>query len=181
MNRLWKATLVLGLLLAGLWWQALVGVIMPLHPPYENFVYLAALVVLGFTLFAMLARSMSYVQAFHNHIRVVTPFLRLKVSYSRVRSVRPAEFHKLFPPAEAGWAERRFLEPFYPLTVVFVELSRYPLPRGLLRLFLPPQMFYPQSRGLVFVVEDWMALSTEIESFRGQWMETQKPARERVW
>ena len=166
-DRLWKATLILGLLLAGVWWQGQLDFILPISPQIDPWVLLAALVVLMFSLFAMLARNMGYVQARQDHLRLVTPFLRLKISYRRIRSVHPAEFHQLYPPAEAGWAERRLLEPFYGDTAVVVELDAYPLSPGMLRFFLPPQMFYTQGPGFVFIVTDWMALSTEVDSMRG--------------
>lgn len=169
MDRLWKATLVLGLLLAGLWWQGGVGLIVPLDALGDAAVFVGAIVVLGITLFAIVARYMTYVQAFSDHVRVVTPFLRLKISYRRVRSVRPVEFHQLFKPAAFTWSERRFLEPYIGQTVVVLELFSYPLPRRVLRFFLPPYFFHPQMIGFVLVVADWMALSTEIDSLRGAW------------
>ena len=75
----------------------------------------------------------------------------------------------MFPPSEATWTERALLEPFYSKTAVVVELFNYPISPAILRLFLPPQMFHPQKIGLVFVVADWMALSTEIDSLFGDW------------
>jgi hypothetical protein len=125
----------------------------------------------------MLARYMSYVRAHADHLRVVTPFLRLKISYHRIRSVRFAEFHKLFPPQDFSWAEERFLAPYIRETVIVVDLDDYPLPYSFLRLFLPTQMFSPQGTGLVFIVSDWMELSTEVDSYRGEWMETRKYTR----
>ena len=169
MDRLWGAAMVLGLLLAGIWWQANVGSFIPVNVKTETWVYVASLVALVFSLFALLARRMGYVQAFPNHLRVVTPFLRLKISYRRFRSVHPEEYHKLFPPLEASWAERSILAPFYPKTAVIVELYNYPLPPVILRFFLPEQMFHPQKIGLVLVVDDWMAMSTEIDSLFGDW------------
>ena len=177
MDRLWKATLVLGLLLAGVWWQEAGGIGVVLAAPWDGALFVAALVALAFTLFALVARSMSYVQARSDHLRIVTPFLRLNTSYRRLRSVHPAEFHQLFPPQKTGWASRRFLEPFYGKTAVVVELDGYPMPPLLLRLFLAPQTFYPQTPGYVFMVSDWMALSTEIDSLRGAWLESRKPER----
>ncbi len=169
MDRLWAATLVLGLLLAGVWWQAIGGWFIPLSIVTETWVYMAALVVLLFSIFALLARRMGFVQAYADHLRLVTPFLRLKVSYRRVRSVHLAEFSKLFPPNQTGWAEQRLLMPFYGQTAVLVELYEYPLSPGVLRFFLPRQMFHPQMTGLVLMVDDWMALSTEIDSLFGDW------------
>jgi P2-related tail formation protein len=45
-------------------------------------------------------------------------------------------------------------------------------------------MFSPQSSGFVFVVPDWMAFSTEVDSFRSAWMQAQKrriSKRSRGW
>jgi hypothetical protein len=169
MDRLWGPTLVLGLLLAGIWWQANLGSIIPVNVKTEIWVYVASLVVLAFTLFALLGRRMGYVQAFRNHLRVVTPFLRLKISYRRIRSVHPEEFHKMFPPSKGTWAERALLEPFYDQTAVVVELFSYPISPAVLRLFLPTQRVHPPKIGLVFVVADWMAMSTELDSLFGDW------------
>ncbi len=177
MDRVWGATLALGLLLAGVWWQAIGGWIIPISFSTETWVYVAALVVLVIGLFALLTRRMGYVQAHANHLRLSTPFLRLNISYRRVRSVRVAEFSKLFPPAAAGWAEKRLLMPFFGQSAVVIELYDYPLSPRVLRFFLPDQMFHPQMTGLVLMVEDWMALSTEIDSFFGDWQGSQRTYR----
>ena len=173
MDRLWGWTLVLGLLLAALWfiqywWDLSVF-------KTNNSVYLIAgsVVCLGFSLFAFLARSMAYVQAKADHIQIVTPFLKLKVSYRRVRSIHPTSFQSLFPPDKAGWLQQRFLEPFYGQTVVVVDLSTFPAKERSLRLFLPEQMFSPRGKGFVMVVPDWMEFSTELDSFNGRWLQTQ--------
>lgn len=169
MDRLWKPTLLLGLLLAGLWWQGAIGFIVPLDALGDAVVFVGALVVLGFTLYAILARHMNYVQAFSDHVRVVTPFLRMKISYRRIRSVRPVEFHHLYKPASLNWAEKRFLQPYFGETIVVMELFSYPLPPRTLRFFLPDYFFHPQMVGFVLIVADWMALTTEIDSLRGTW------------
>jgi hypothetical protein len=48
------------------------------------------------------------------------------------------------------------------------------LPPFFLRFFLAPQMFYKRGKGLVLLVPDWMALSTEIDTFVGAWLQVQK-------
>ena len=63
------------------------------------------------------------------------------------------------------------------MTVVVVELISYPLNRGMLRLFLPKLMFSKGMPGLVFLVPDWMALSTELDSLQGTWVQFQKKHR----
>jgi hypothetical protein len=135
------------------------------------------LVALAFAAFAYLARWMAYVQPRSDHLRVVTPFLNLKVSYRRVRSVHPSDFQQIFSPHETSWSQRNFLEPFFGMTVVVVELTSYPLKLGLLRMFLPRQMFSNGMPGLVLLVPDWMALSTELDTLKGIWLQFQKPRR----
>ncbi len=174
MDRLWAATLVLGLIVVALWWWS--GDIFPLLLEPFNTIVLAGgavLIMLAFLMFLM--RSMGYVQAGTDHLRVVTPFIRLKISYRRIRTTHPVEFHQLFPPSKAKWADRRLLAPFSGKTVLVVELSEFPIRQSVLRLFLPRVMFSPQAKGLVLVVKDWMALSTELESYLGVWQQKITP------
>lgn len=172
MDRLWSATLVLGLLLGFAWfWLWFNG--SPLLEHIDQVWLLAgAVFALCFSLFAFFSRSVAYVQPRSDHLRLVTPFLRLNISYRRIRSVHPAGFQHLFPPRESSWAQRRFLEPFYPKTAVVVDLVAYPMSPFLLRLFLARQMFSPRSKGFVLVVPDWMELSTELDSHLGVWSQS---------
>jgi hypothetical protein len=103
--------------------------------------------------------------------------LKLNVSYRRVRSVRPGEVVQLFPPKEQSWSQRRFLTTFYGKTAVTVELKGFPLSQTLLRLFLPPALFMPKGSGFVFIVEDWMKLSTEFDTRIGNWLNRQQHGR----
>jgi hypothetical protein len=176
MSRLWVATFVLGLLLALVWGWGWFYTTPLLLSGDNNWLAVAALVLLAFSLFAFLARNMAYVQPRRDHLRLVTPFLRTNISYRRMNNSKPVTFQQLFPPKEASWAQRRLLEPFYGKTAVVVDLSSYPLSPWLMRLFLAPQMFSPRSTGLVFLVPDWMAFSTELDSMKGSWV---KPADRR--
>jgi len=167
MDRLWKSTLFLGLILLGLWGWGWFSPLVLIEAQNSAWLLAGAGLVLGFTLFAFFGRNMAYVQAQPDHLRLVTPFLRTNISYRRVRSVHPANFQQLFPPNEARWAEKRLLEPFYGQTAVVVDLSDYPIPPVFLRLFLAPQMFSKSNKGFVLLVPDWMAFSTEMDTFRG--------------
>jgi hypothetical protein len=173
MDRLWQPTLALGLLLAAIWALAWFTPISILQPGNEMWLFVGAAGCLSFSLFALLARRVAYLQFHGDHLRLVTPFLRLNISYRRIRSVRSADFTQLFPPQKSSWAERSFLEPYYGRTVIVVELSAYPLPRGLLRLFLAPQMFSRQVTGFVLIVPDWMSFSAELDSRVDEWRRTQ--------
>ena len=177
MDRLWLATLILGLLLGFIWLWFWYSDLPLLTPGNETWLLAGSVVALGFTVFAFLSRTAAYVQPRGDHLRLVTPFLRLNISYRRIRSVHPASFQQLFPPNKVSWAQRSFLEPFFGKTAVVVELTSYPMSPLLLRLFLAPQMFSPQSHGFVFVIPDWMDFSTEIDTFRSAWMQLQSRQR----
>jgi hypothetical protein len=176
MSRLWLSTLILGLLLLVIWgWGWFYTT--PLLEDGENiWLAVAGLVSLAFALFALFGRSIAYVQPNRDHMRLVTPFLRMNISYRRLRNSHPAVFTQLFPPNEASWAQRSLLSPFYGKTAVVVELTDYPMNPRLMRFFLAPQMFSPRSKGLVILVPDWMLFSTELDSFRGSWIQSQKSA-----
>ena len=174
MNRLWGATFFLGLILLVVWGAIRIRKMAVLETEPTVWLLAGAAVCLAFGLFAFLARNMAYVQPRRDHLRLVTPFLRLNISYSRIRSTHPSSFYQLFPPQNASWGTRKFLEPFYGKTVVVVSLTGYPVNPTFLRLFLPAQMFSRQSKGFVLIVPDWMEFSTELESFRGNWLQAQK-------
>ena len=176
MDRILSAAAMLGLLVVVAWGWIYFGEPQRM-PDVTPWLIAGGLVALVFFAFAYLARWMAYVQARSDHLRVVTPFLNLKVSYRRVRSVHPSDFQQIFSPNQISWSQRNFLEPFFGMTVVIVELTSYPLKVGLLRLFLPKQMFSSGMPGLVLLVPDWMALSTELDTLQGIWRQFQKPRR----
>ncbi|MBW8010169.1 MAG: hypothetical protein FVQ83_02850 [Chloroflexi bacterium] len=168
MDRLWRINFLLDIVLWFTWYYRYLG------PTIDNFVLGSAVVVLVFTVFAISTRNMSYVQARQDHLRLVTPFMRLKISYRRIKSARPNEFVKIFSPRGLSWADKRFLRPYFSKTALSIILNGFPLPKPILRLFFPKHFFNPQEKyGLVIVVPDWMALSTEYESFQGAWKDKQ--------
>jgi hypothetical protein len=176
MNRLWKLTLVVGLMLLAIWWWSydLFPLLQPLH---EALLFAAAFIVLLLSAFTFLSRNMTYVQPYPDHLRLVTPFLRLKISYRRIRSVHPSQLQKLFPLENLSGDERRALEPFTNKTILLLELTDYPINPRILRLFLSKHTFNPVGTGLVFIVDDWMVLSTEIDSFIDLWRQAKSPPR----
>jgi hypothetical protein len=174
MDRLWIATLILGILLGVIWLWLWFSETPILETDNDIWLLAGAVGALGFTIFAFVVRNAAYIQPRHDHLRLVTPFLRLSISYKRIRGVHPAAFRQLYPPNQASWSQRSFLEPFYGKTAVVVDLVSYPLHPLLLRFFLSPQMFSSQSIGFVLLVPDWMSFSTELDSYRSSWMQTQK-------
>ena len=182
MDRLLQITLPFGLIMLT-WWEIsgrllpVVGYIPKIPSPYDEILFIGGFITLAFAVFAFFARNLAYVQAKTDHIRLTTPFLALKISYRRIHSVHPANFVQLFPPSEVKWHQRGSLTPFYGSTALVLELSGYPSSLRTLRLFLGSFMLLPKSVGFVLLVPDWMALSTEIESFLGAWREGQGRAR----
>jgi hypothetical protein len=171
MDRVWKYTLVLGIVLAA-------AARWPLLRERDIFgwssnIWITVTALLSFIIcgFAFFTRFMAYVQARESALMLYTPFLRLKISYRRIRSVHPVLLQQLFPPDKSSWAQQNFLEPFYGLTALVVDLRGYPMDPVLLRLFLPGQMFSPRSTGFVLMVKDWMKLSTEFDSLHGAWLQ----------
>jgi hypothetical protein len=174
MNRLWKVSLLLGLTFAFVWWRPSTEWILVSQRSGDIWIFVGAVVSVSFAIFALTTKNMCYVQAFPTHMRLVTPFLRLKISYRRLRKIHPIEFHKTYPPNELKWADRKFLTPFFGKTAIALELNDYPLSPVLLRLFLPARIFHPSMIGFVFVVENWIALSTELDSLHGNWREKRR-------
>jgi hypothetical protein len=177
MNRIWQASLTLAIVSAGAGMLALLEPVEVLGLSSDVWLFAAAVVALVLCLFAFVARYFAYVQAFASYVSIVTPFLRFRVAYSRVRGVRPSLVQQVFPEEELTWAQGRFLSAFIGKTALVMELKGFPLNPKLLKLFLPDVMFSPQSTGLVLVVPDWMKLSTEIASFQGAWMQLRKRGR----
>lgn len=163
MNRWAPAFLLLGAALLGIAWGLF-------HFGVEQWRWLGMASVGGLNLFAamlmLLLRRSAYVQPFKDHLRIVTPFLRLNVSYKRIRRTAPATMGSLFPPKSISSLQADIIEPLAKMTAIVVELSAYPMPPSALRLFLSPFFFKDKSPHFVLLVNDWMRFSAELESMR---------------
>ncbi|MBN2147102.1 MAG: hypothetical protein JW726_06920 [Anaerolineales bacterium] len=167
-NRLWKNTWPFGALLA-IFWLIKDWIGFPVAPLYDALIFLAASLILVFSLATFLARKLAYIQAYADHIRLVTPLFRMNISYRRVRGVHTASLEQLYPPKTTKGPDRRLLEPFYGSTVLLLEMKDYPISLRTLHFFFPRPMFSPKSTAFVVIVKDWMKLATEIDSMRGSW------------
>ncbi|MBI3760298.1 MAG: hypothetical protein HY260_00335 [Chloroflexi bacterium] len=119
---------------------------------------------------SLVARYLSFVQCFPNFVRIQTPLYRVVISYQRVTQVRPIIFKEMYPPSKQRWSQRRFLEPFFGLTAVGINLTGYPLSERWLRLWLNDYTFTRDIPGFMFLVGDWMSLSREIDGYRDRWL-----------
>jgi len=117
-------------------------------------------------IFFLVIRQIAYIQPFPGYIKLVTPFLRLNISYKRVLKTTISEVHLLFPPKQmSGWMKEIF-RPLANKTAIVIELKSYPLSPTILRMFLSRFFFKDKTSHFVILVQDWMGLSNEIESFR---------------
>lgn len=165
----WKITLGLGLVLGFAWWHASVGRIPFIPPPRDRWLFIGAAVSLAFTFFAFYASLVYYVQPFPNYFRLVTPFLRVNISYKRIKSVHPVDLRQLFPPNKQTSSTLSILGPYYGVTSAGVEMTSFPLDEKLLHVFIPKHVFLPHTKGLLLVIPNWLKFSTEIDAYRAAW------------
>lgn len=151
-----------------LWWFA--PRISIIYTPFRALALIPALISPVILAYAYLARRLAWVQCGPNHLRIQMPFYPLVISYSRIKGVRPKTFAQVFDPAEERVARQRWLRPYWGRTVLVVELSRYPFSKAWLRLWFSPYLLAPDVAGFVFLVEDWMTLSRQLDEFRTAWM-----------
>lgn len=166
LNRWWHATLALAIALIGVAW----GV--SFTPEGQAQPYLVYSVAgLGglafiFTLFLFIIRNAAYVRPFPTYLRLVTPFLRINISYRRFRGTTTSEMRALFPPSRlSGW-RREIIAPLSSMTAIVINLSEYPVSPTLLRWFLSPFFFKDKTPHLVILVKDWLRFSSELDSMR---------------
>jgi hypothetical protein len=176
-DRVWKASLALGIVFGVVVWFDLIYEISIFGISSKIWLFAVCTLALALGIFGYFARYFAYVKVFSDYFKVSTPFLRFRISFRRMRSVYPVLVQQLFPKEEAKWTERNFLEPFYGKTALVMELKGFPLNPVLLRLFLPAQMFSPRTTGFVIIVPDWMKLSTELDSFHGAWLQRESLRR----
>jgi hypothetical protein len=167
MDRWWPTLLCLALAMGALAWPFYADLYIRLTEPWK-WITLAGTGVVVFTAsMVMLAlRKSAYVQAFADHLELVTPLLRLKISYRRIQHTRSAGMAILFPPKTLRGTRRDIALPLLNRTAVVIEMHALPLPQTTLRMFLSPFFFKDASPHLVILVDDWMGFSTELDSLR---------------
>jgi len=167
MDRWWPALFFLGLALLALAWHFYAD---PYGRIAESWQWMTlagvAGVVIATSLVLLLARRAAYVQPFNDHLRLVTPLFRMKISYRRIRRTTTANLSALFPPKSMSGLKREIIEPLSSMTAVIVDLNAYPISPSILRWFLSPFFFKDKTPHLVLLVQNWMGFSTELESLR---------------
>lgn len=170
-SRMWQRWAWLCILITAasfvIWWAApRTTLIRPSLRPLTLIPALASMLILAY---AHLARRMAWVQCRSNQLYIRTPLHPLSVSYSRLKAVRPTTFAQVFDPDRERGTRRAWSYPYWNRTVIVVEISGYPIPKTWLRLWFSRYLLTPGSSGFVFLVDDWMALSRQLDDFRTNW------------
>ena len=165
-NRWWPAMIAIGL---GMFALAYSEYIQPISQfiswRWQLFAAIGGLsIFIG--LFFWVIRYFAYVQPYPNYLKLVTPFIRINISYKRIRRTTSSEMRNLFSlKSMSGWIQEIF-SPLANHTAVVIELSGYPISPVLLRLFLSRFFFKDKTPHFVILVKDWMRFSSELESMR---------------
>ncbi|MBT3189135.1 MAG: hypothetical protein HN736_04820 [Anaerolineae bacterium] len=167
LNRWYPATFALSIILFIFWWFQPVFL---KAPPKNGSQEFAVLMVSGLsllmTIFFFLMRKAAYVRAYGDHLRLVTPFLRMNISYKRIIKTRATEMSTLFQPSKLSTMRREAMGSLLSKTAIVVDLTTFPIPLPILRFFLSPFFFKDKTPHLVLLIDKWMSFSTEIESLR---------------
>ena len=136
--------------------------------PYRATLNVALIFTALVLVLSLLFRLRTYVQCLHSGLRLQFPFLRLTIPYTEIRSTRPTELYRMFPPDRQRWPQRYFLRALLGKTMVVIELEQLPRPKLWLRLWMSKYMLSPDRTGLVLAVQDWMAFRAELDEFRAR-------------
>jgi hypothetical protein len=183
LNRWWKFTLGIGVILVAL--AVGLRIISERLPQYhyllESDLTLWAVAGAGgyavlLSVFLIIIAKSAYVQPCANNLLLITPFLRMNISYRRIRKASSVEMKHLFPiNTYKGW-RWRVARSLAGKTAIVLEMQGWPLPHWVLNLFLSPFFFPDKTSRLALLVPKWMDFSMEMESFRSNWFDSQHQA-----
>lgn len=166
LNRWWPATLTLSLALLGVAWGVSFTPEGKAQPYLVDVTMGLAGIVFVFTVFLFFIRNAAYVRPYPTHLRLVTPFLRINISYKRFRGTKTSDMRALFPPDSlSGW-RKEIIAPLSSMTAIVINLSQFPVSPAILRLFLSPFFFKDKTPHFVILVKDWLRFSAELDSMR---------------
>jgi hypothetical protein len=181
LDRWWKFILGLGLALVGLAiGLRILSELLPqylfLSEPDLTFWMVAGLggfTVLLSVIVYLFAKS-AYVQPCPTHLRLITPFLKLNISYQLIIQASVVEMKHLFPiTSYKGW-RLRLARQLAVNTAIVLDLHGWPISYRVLAQFLCPFFFPDQSPLLALLVPNWMEFSMELDSLRSAWIKSQR-------
>jgi hypothetical protein len=153
----WPAVLTVGISAALLKWN-------PAKLEPYRLLLTIALICCGMVLvLTLLFRLRAYAICAEDGLRLRLPFYHLDIPYSEIKTVRPTELFRMYPPQEQTWTQRRFLEPLSDTTVLVIELDEFPERTAWLRLWMTKYMLCPDKVGLIVAVRAWMGFRAELD------------------
>jgi hypothetical protein len=166
LNRWWPALMAMGLGMFALAYSEYIDPLSQFLPwRWQVLVGVGVLAILVGVFFWMI-RFIAYIQPLPGHLKLVTPFMRINISYRRFKKTTTTEMRYLFPRKSlSGWMQD-IVSPLANKTAMVIDLNGYPVPALMLRLFLSRFFFKDKTPHLVILVEDWMRFSAELESMR---------------
>jgi hypothetical protein len=171
---LWRRWGSLGILVVvitlALWLMA--PQILPPHfgrSPLRHLILLAVGAGWALSLYGLMARGMAYVQCFPRYLRIQTPILPLNISYRRIEETRLVQIGKVFSFEQEKAARRTWPETYWGMTAVTIDLNSLPANEKWLRLWFDRYLFSPETRGFVFLVEDWQEFSRQLNAALGRY------------
>ncbi|MCP4536957.1 MAG: hypothetical protein GY832_07400 [Chloroflexi bacterium] len=187
-ERMWKRWAFPSILIIpasiALWWFA--PLLSITNDLYRALAFIPALIALFLLVFTFLSRSRAWVQCRANHLRIQTPLYPLVISYGRIKEVLPRPFSQVFDPSKEKSARRNWLSPYWGQTALVIKVSKYPIRKAWLRLWFSNYLLSSDTPGFVFLVDDWMALSRQVDDFRTTWgrhraKKRQEKLADRTW
>jgi hypothetical protein len=176
LNHWWRRILGIGIVLLLMvitlrWLPSAVPQYTPFQLPDQIlwFAGSVAIFTICIAIFLMAIRRAAYVQPCDAYLRLVTPFLRMNISYRRFIRASSVEMRQLFQLENLKGQKRNYFLPLARQTAIVLELKGWPMPRRVLSLFLSPFFFPDGAARLALLVPDWMKFSIELESYRSIW------------
>jgi len=166
LNRWWPALITLGLGMFALAYSEYIDPMTQFLP--WRWQVLAGIGVLAILVgvFFLVIKQIAYVQPLPGHLKIVTPFMRINISYKRFKKTTTTEMRYLFPRKSlSGWMQD-IVSPLATKTATVIDLNGFPISPFVLRLFLSRFFFKDKTPHLVILVNDWMRFSSELESMR---------------
>ncbi|MDQ2690669.1 MAG: hypothetical protein M3Y68_01410 [Chloroflexota bacterium] len=166
LNRWWPAMMAIGLGMFALAYSEYIAPLGRFLPwRWQLFAAIGGLAILTGVFFWVI-RFFAYVQPHPGYLKLATPFMRINISYKRIRKTTTTEMRYIFSSKSmSGWV-REIFSPLATKTALVIELSGYPISPVLLRLFLYRFFFKDKTPHLVILVDEWMRFSSELESMR---------------
>jgi hypothetical protein len=173
-------TFCIAILLIGLWTATRAGWL-PAHMGVSRsaedlLLGIASLVSLGLWLIVSLLPRAAFVQCLPDYLLLRVGFLRLIVSYSRLRSSRSVQHGQIHPAAAQPRSRRALAARMASKQCVASDLTSYPMAFFLLRAMTHSFLFLGKEPGFLFAVEDWMGLGRDLEEKHSAWLAKRKDA-----